>query len=233
MLEDGLFALLARWQAGRPGGWGRTLDAGTGPASLAWLLSQTDEDVTAVTASEQMAALVARPLPLLRRLEDVSVPDEGHAPMRAVRDAPARQLGCGAALAVCDWAGRGGVTGVPACASLLSPVGAPSPGTFATVVADYLVGAVDGFAPYTHDIVLARVAAHVARGAQSGRLYLTGMEPYPERAPSPAGQLVIEVCVRAHVYVHASLSVYLCVCLCLCVSVCVCVCMRMCMWMWM
>lgn len=43
--------------------------------------------------------------------------------------------------------------------------------------------------------VLENVAHRVRR--DGGQLYVTGMEPYPDRAPSPGGQLVVEVHARA------------------------------------
>ncbi|CAN0384918.1 unnamed protein product, partial [Laminaria digitata] len=48
---------------------------------------------------------------------------------------------------------------------------------FDTVLADYLVGAIDGFAPYFQDQVFERLKRHVAPG---GRLYLVGMQPLPD-----------------------------------------------------
>jgi hypothetical protein len=57
---------------------------------------------------------------------------------------------------------------------------------FDVVRADYLIGAVAAFAPYTQDVILARLRAHCR-----GRLYVTGLEPYVTGAPrSEAGRLV-------------------------------------------
>lgn len=52
--------------------------------------------------------------------------------------------------------------------------------TFDVVIADYLLGAVDGFAPYFQDRLFARLRPHVG-----GRLYAVGLEPWPEGG-SPA-----------------------------------------------
>ena len=46
---------------------------------------------------------------------------------------------------------------------------------FETVLADYLLGALDGFAPYHQDQLFSRLRRHV-----SGRLYVVGLEPYPD-----------------------------------------------------
>ncbi|CAM9741712.1 unnamed protein product [Heterosigma akashiwo] len=60
---------------------------------------------------------------------------------------------------------------------------------FDTVLADYLVGAMDGFSPYKQDRIFERLRRHVAPG---GRLYLVGLEPVPEKADG-AGDLVCQV----------------------------------------
>lgn len=62
--------------------------------------------------------------------------------------------------------------------------------SFDTVLADYLVGAVEGFAPYGQDTLLRRL-----RSLTRGRLYLIGLEPYvPLPAPAdPGGRLVWEI----------------------------------------
>jgi hypothetical protein len=59
---------------------------------------------------------------------------------------------------------------------------------FETVLADYLLGAVDGFAPYFQDQLFARLRPHVA-----GRLYIIGLAPYPDQATTPGGRLILEI----------------------------------------
>lgn len=60
---------------------------------------------------------------------------------------------------------------------------------FDTVVADYLIGAMDGFAPYFQEEMFARLRALTA-----GRLYLVGLEPYVVDRPStPAGEIVFRI----------------------------------------
>jgi len=58
-----------------------------------------------------------------------------------------------------------------------------------TVLADYLLGAVDGFAPYFQDRLFLRLRPLVGR-----RLYVIGLEPYVTAAPADAdGRLVCEI----------------------------------------
>lgn len=56
------------------------------------------------------------------------------------------------------------------------------------VLADYLLGAVDGFAPYFQDRLFSRLRPHVG-----GQLYVVGLAPYPDPADSPGGQLILEI----------------------------------------
>uniref|UniRef100_K3WDJ9 Methyltransferase domain-containing protein n=1 Tax=Globisporangium ultimum (strain ATCC 200006 / CBS 805.95 / DAOM BR144) TaxID=431595 RepID=K3WDJ9_GLOUD len=48
---------------------------------------------------------------------------------------------------------------------------------FDVVIADYLVGAIEGFAPYFQDAIIERISRHLAPG---GRLYLIGLQPLSE-----------------------------------------------------
>jgi len=62
---------------------------------------------------------------------------------------------------------------------------------FDVVLADYLLGAIDGFAPYFQDRLFARLRRHVAPG--HGRLYVVGLAPYPDRSAEPGGRLILEI----------------------------------------
>lgn len=59
---------------------------------------------------------------------------------------------------------------------------------FDTVLADYLLGAIDGFAPYFQDQLFARLRPHVG-----GRLYVVGLEPVTFRPETPDERLVAEI----------------------------------------
>lgn len=61
--------------------------------------------------------------------------------------------------------------------------------TFDLVIADYLLGAVDGFTPYTQDQLFERLRPHVG-----GRLYVVGLEPWPDRDDDPDAQAFIDLC---------------------------------------
>ena len=58
--------------------------------------------------------------------------------------------------------------------------------TFDVVLADYLLGAIDGFAPYYQDQLFERLRPHVR-----GTLYVIGMEPLPDSpASTPATRAI-------------------------------------------
>jgi hypothetical protein len=57
-----------------------------------------------------------------------------------------------------------------------------------TVIADYLLGAVEGFAPYFQDRLFDRLRPHVGR-----RLYVIGLAPYPDPTDQPWGRIIVEI----------------------------------------
>ncbi|MCE7874267.1 class I SAM-dependent methyltransferase [bacterium CPR1] len=59
---------------------------------------------------------------------------------------------------------------------------------FDTVVADYLLGALDRWAPYRQDDLFRRLHPLVGK-----RLYVVGLEPYPEPPSSEDEKLVLEI----------------------------------------
>ncbi|BBX20543.1 class I SAM-dependent methyltransferase [Mycolicibacterium duvalii] len=63
--------------------------------------------------------------------------------------------------------------------------------SFDTVLVDYLVGAIEGFAPYWQDRVFERLRPLVTDG---GRLYVIGLEPYVQFTPDTAsGRMIWEI----------------------------------------
>ncbi len=56
------------------------------------------------------------------------------------------------------------------------------------VIADYLVGAIEGFAPYYQDQILGRLKPLVGRA-----LYVVGLEPFDDHAQDEGGRLILEI----------------------------------------
>jgi hypothetical protein len=46
-----------------------------------------------------------------------------------------------------------------------------------TILADYLIGAIDGFSPYFQDMAISRLGRHLSPG---GRMYIIGLQPIPD-----------------------------------------------------
>lgn len=59
---------------------------------------------------------------------------------------------------------------------------------FDTVIADYLLGAIDGFAPYFQDKLFERLAPLVGRS-----IYVIGLEPFPDETRSPWGKMILRI----------------------------------------
>lgn len=96
---------------------------------------------------------------------------EAHA--RQVRDTTAGQRREGDRILVGNWSDPGLLAGE----------------IYDTVLADYLLGAIDGFAPYFQHRLFARL-----RPLVRSRLYIVGLEPYVVEEPaSAAGRLVWEI----------------------------------------
>lgn len=56
-------------------------------------------------------------------------------------------------------------------------------GLFDTILADYLIGAVDGFSPYTQDVIVEKLSNYLKPG---GKIYIIGMNPIPDTNVPPA-----------------------------------------------
>ncbi|PRP86908.1 hypothetical protein PROFUN_03656 [Planoprotostelium fungivorum] len=59
---------------------------------------------------------------------------------------------------------------------------------FDVVLADYLLGSVDAYAPFFQDRLFDRLHPHVGR-----RLYITGAEPLPDHTQDPHGKIIVEI----------------------------------------
>ena len=58
------------------------------------------------------------------------------------------------------------------------------------ILADYLLGALDGFAPYFQDRLFPRLRQHLRPG---GALYVIGLGPFPDQAETEGGRLILEI----------------------------------------
>lgn len=145
MNNSAIFSCIETLQGDAP--YGRVLDAGTGPRSLAWLTKLDLESLTAVTGAKVMAKQVQELLGDRQRPQD--------------------------RLVIGNWADPKFLAGEQ----------------FDTVLAENLLGAIEGFAPYFQTELFARLRPLTAK-----RLYVVGMEPYViDRPKDPAGALIWEI----------------------------------------
>ena len=72
----------------------------------------------------------------------------------------------------------------------LDPVLLPHDDVYDVVLADYPLGAIDGWAPYYQDRLFDRLVRHLRPG---GWLYVVGLEPYPEPPETEAGRVISEI----------------------------------------
>eukprot|EP01095_Lingulamoeba_sp_RSL-Kostka_P004793 TRINITY_DN16010_c0_g1_i1.p1 TRINITY_DN16010_c0_g1~~TRINITY_DN16010_c0_g1_i1.p1 ORF type:complete len:397 (+),score=105.03 TRINITY_DN16010_c0_g1_i1:71-1261(+) len=59
---------------------------------------------------------------------------------------------------------------------------------FDFVIADYLLGAIEAYSPYFQDLLFDRLYPHVKE-----RLYVVGLEPFPDHTSSKQGQFIIQI----------------------------------------
>ena len=143
---------------------GDVLDAGTGSHSLRWmasvlhrdrLLESLGDDCGATTTTTTTTA----PRVSMRSYTAVTADDA----MRKRVYEEARELGVEGMgdVVIGNWNDDSLLTGRK----------------YDTILADYLVGAIDGFSPYFQDLALSRLCRHLKSG---GRMYVIGLQPVPD-----------------------------------------------------
>jgi hypothetical protein len=179
---DVLFGYIEKCQMEDPnnkGSFGRFLDAGTGSHSLRWmasilhrehLLANTHgasspkvsmDSFTAITADENMRRRV------YDEAKELSIADKGD-------------------VIIGNWkegVGKDGHIEFGNSSDDESKKLLLEGQQFDTILADYLVGAIDGFSPYFQDLIFNRLVPHLAEG---GRLYVIGLQPLPDSVDGPA-----------------------------------------------
>ena len=166
--DDVLFGHIEAQQGTKP--FGSFLDAGTGVHSLRWIATlasasgtedekedekksitaSTMTDFTAVTADETMRKNVQK------EVDELGVSDLGN-------------------VVIGNWFPPNGNDKVS-----LSSIDYDEAGNlklYDTILADYLIGAMDGFSPYAQDQMIDKLAQRLKPG---GRLYIVGLQPIPD-----------------------------------------------------
>lgn len=150
--DDKLFGYIEDNQAESGKSFGRFLDAGTGSHSLRWIASLIENRKSdPVLSIDDYTAITADET--MRR----NVLEESES--LGIQDEGSILIG--------NWQDEG--NGMELC----------NGETFDTILADYLIGAMDGFSPYYQDLILPRLSKHLNPG---GRIYVVGLNPIPDKA---------------------------------------------------
>ncbi len=151
--DDSLFGSIEEQQGDKP--FGNILDAGTGMHSLRWIATLSHKGMTGFTA-------ITADQTMKRNVQS---------------EADALEVSHLGKVVIGNWFGVN-----PLDEELSSPTPDQNP-PFDTILADYLIGAMDGFSPYEQDLMIPKLAKLLKPG---GRLYIVGLEPIPDTAPGDA-----------------------------------------------
>jgi len=150
--DDKLFGCIERDQATTGKSFGRFLDSGTGSHSLRWMASLMvgETNIESPLGIEEYTAITADEgmrRNVVKEAESLGIEDKGN-------------------IIIGNWQATG------------EPEGELCHGEmFDTILADYLVGAIDGFSPYYQDLIFPRLCKHLKPG---GRMYVVGLNPIPD-----------------------------------------------------
>lgn len=159
--DDALFGCIEKAQGDTP--FGRVLDAGTGMHSLRWMAtlhgdgnddaSNTENDGTGGKGMTEFVAITA----------------DKTMQKKVQMEADALQMSHLGKVVIGNWFGN-------------SPLNFPEE-SFDTILADYLIGAMDGFSPYQQEDMIPKLAKLLRPG---GKLYIVGLQPIPDQAKGDA-----------------------------------------------
>lgn len=175
--------------------FGNFLDAGTGSHSLRWIASIIHRERLLAKNASNGTSSTSAPLVSLKSFTAITA-DEA---MRLRVSEEAKELGIDSSnIIVGNW--NEGVIVNNDNGNTVEFVSSSSDTTtdsnnknnktallkgqfFDTILADYLVGAIDGFSPYFQDQIFHRLVHHLAPG---GRMYIIGLQPIPDWAAGDA-----------------------------------------------
>ncbi|GMH56799.1 hypothetical protein TL16_g02222 [Triparma laevis f. inornata] len=149
--------------------FGDFLDSGTGSHSLDWLVKLENEGCLkswkAVTADTKMQNSV------IAKLKSMKLDSVGQ-------------------VLIGNWASTSETTANNPTTIISHNTGKLLPDSkFDAILADYLIGAVDGFSPYYQDLILPRLKTHLKPG---GKIYVVGLNPIPDTFPGD-GDIICEI----------------------------------------
>lgn len=182
--SDALFTYIERCQReyGKP--FNKLLDAGTGTHSLRWIAALMDNSdglpvddplyvqrYTAITADEIMRKAV------VKEADQLGMVDKGDIVIgnwfSLKEDDNNKDT---VTMSEEELASGNGLSNGSSSTFLADQ-------KFDTILADYLIGALDGFSPYYQDLLLSRLNRHLNPG---GRIYIVGLQPIPDHVDDDA-----------------------------------------------
>lgn len=136
-------------------GFGRLLDAGTGSHSLRWIASLLQNDEPGLHVSHYTAITADEKMrqTVVKEAKSLNIYDHGD-------------------IIIGNWQSDDLLKGNDGEYEL-----------FDTILADYLVGAMDGFSPFYQDMIFERLSRHLKPG---GKLYIVGLNPIPDKVNGDA-----------------------------------------------
>lgn len=163
--DDQLFGCIERTQLEESKPFGKFLDAGTGTHSLKWMASliiggRIEEKHETLLRIQHYTAITA----------DAQMRDN------VLKEAKSLGIEQNGDIVIGNWQSKGNPDGDDAGELCHGEM-------FDTILADYLVGAMDGFSPYYQDQIFPRLAKHLKPG---GLLHVVGLNPIPDTAPGDA-----------------------------------------------
>jgi hypothetical protein len=174
--DDALFGCIEKQQSGIAAPFGSVLDAGTGLHSLRWLATlcggkrhhgQNSGSGGSVTDFVAVTADATMQRNCQREIEALGVADCGRVILGNWFESQSDHQ---------DENGNDGFDSVPSFLQDYADDG------FHVILADYLIGAMDGFSPYQQDVMIPKLTRLLKPG---GRLYIVGLEPIPDSVQLP------------------------------------------------
>ena len=169
--NDALFGAIESQQGSKP--FGSFLDAGTGKRSLRWIATLAGDTAGNATEKEEQGELLSS----ISTMTDFTAVTADET-MRRNCQKEIDELGMShlGNIVIGNWFPPNGDD-----SKSLSSIDTDKEGNFKqydTILADYLIGAMDGFSPYTQDQMIEKLAKRLKPG---GRLYIVGLQPLPDK----------------------------------------------------
>ena len=160
--DDALFGCIEDSQGSRP--FGDFLDAGTGIHSLRWIATLNNDEKKGMTSLTAITADKNMQRNVQKEALHLGMGDDAH-------------------ILIGNW--------FPPTNDNDASISLPLK-QYDTILADYLIGAMDGFSPFRQDEMIPKLVKLL--NPNGGRLYIVGLEPLPDSVPNnPNANIITKV----------------------------------------